>query len=84
MRVSILCKAENIIEVRESAKQVTNADVLVIPVSPNGKEPETHWFCSLSMDDNGYEKLLLLKKHTIMEPSSPKEFLIKCGLKVIK
>jgi len=57
---------------------------LSIPLSETGKQPATHWFCFCNVDDAGYQKLLSVQEHSIIEQSSPKEFLAKWNLQIIK
>jgi hypothetical protein len=83
-RICILSTDSNVAEAREIAKAITNAKVLTVPASENGKEPATHWFCCLSTTEDGQQRLLGLQKKSIMEESSPKSFLAKWKLKIIK
>lgn len=57
---------------------------LSIPLSETGKLPATHWFCFVNVDDDGYQKLLSVQQHSIIEQSGPKEFLTKWNLQIIK
>ena len=57
---------------------------LSIPVSETGELPATHWFCFMNVTEAGYEKVKSVQEHSIIEESSPKEFLTKNGLKIIK
>jgi hypothetical protein len=57
---------------------------LSIPVSKTGELPVTHWFCFLNVDQKGYEQLLSIQEHSVIEEGSPKEFLSKWNLKIIK
>lgn len=57
---------------------------LRIPVSETGQLPATHWFCYLSTDQDGYDKLVSNAKYSTIEVSGPKEFLVKCGLMIIR
>lgn len=57
---------------------------LSIPVSETGKLPATHWFCFMNVSDEGYKKLIEIQEHSIYEESSPKEFLEKWNLQIIK
>jgi hypothetical protein len=83
-RICILSTDSNVAEAREIAKAITNAKVLAVPASETGKEPATHWFCCLSTTEDGQQRLLGLQKNSIMEESSPKSFLAKWKLKIIK
>lgn len=57
---------------------------LSIPVSETGELPASHWFCFLNVDKVGYDKLLSVQEHSVIEEGSPKEFLSKWNLKIIK
>ncbi len=57
---------------------------LRIPLSSDGKEPVTHWFCTLKVTEDGYSQIMNLKKFSIIEVMGPKEFLQKWNLKIIK
>lgn len=57
---------------------------LSIPVSPTGELPATHWFCFMNVDQVGYEKVLSVQEHSVIEEGAPKEFLSKWNLKIIK
>ena len=57
---------------------------LSIPVSETGELPATHWFCFMNVSDEGYAKLLSVQEHSIIEEGSPKEFLAKWNLQIIK
>jgi hypothetical protein len=56
---------------------------LSIPVSPTGELPATHWFCSTNVSDADYQNILDNQKWTIMEESTPSQFLEKHNLKII-
>ena len=57
---------------------------LSIPLSETGELPATHWFCFLNTDEAGYARILSVQQHSIIEESSPREFLLSKGLKMIK
>lgn len=57
---------------------------LSIPVSETGELPATHWFCFMNVTDAGYAKVKSVQEHSIIEESSPKEFLAKWNLQIIK
>jgi hypothetical protein len=84
MRLNILCPDHLVSESREIAKQITKELVLKIPTSPTGKMPVTHWFCNLETNDEGFDKIMGLKKNSVIEPGGPKQFLDKWGLKIIR
>lgn len=83
-RLNILCDDSKVADSRELSKKELGRDVLTVPVSANGENPATHWFCSLSVNEAGYEKIMSLQKNSEIEEGSPKEFLRARGLKVIR
>lgn len=84
MRICISCEDVNVESVRNAALTITKFDGLKIPLSETGEEPATHWFCYLNVTPEGYEKILARQDKSIIEESSPKEFLNKWNLKIIK
>lgn len=85
MRVTILCEDRWIDEVREKAKLISGSHFsLKTPVSQTGQNPATHWMCVCEMTDQGYQKLIELKQHSIVSRSSPKLLLEELDLKIIK
>lgn len=56
---------------------------LKIPLSPTGALPATHWFCSIKVNEDTYQKMLAAQEHSIIEEAVPSEFLEKHGLKRI-
>lgn len=83
-RLNILCEDSKISDARNNAKAVAGEEVLTVPLSKSGKLPATHWFCSLNVTDEGYEKIVGAQQHSIIEEGSPKDFLKKWNLHVIK
>lgn len=70
---------------RENAKSLFYEKLtLKIPVSATGKEPATHWICSMEVTEEGYQKLSDLIKHSIMARCSAKVLLDELSLKIIK
>jgi len=57
---------------------------LRIPCSESGSLPATHWFCFMNVTEEGYRKVLSVQEHSAIEESSPKEFLKKWNLQIIK
>jgi hypothetical protein len=57
---------------------------LSIPLSETGELPATHWFCFMNVSEAGYAKVKSAQEHSIIEESSPKEFLAKWNLQIIK
>jgi hypothetical protein len=57
---------------------------LSIPLSETGELPATHWFCFMNVSQTGYDKVKSVQEHSIIEESSPKEFLAKWNLQIIK
>jgi hypothetical protein len=85
MRFSIVCPDEHIEEVREVAKSfITSHITLTTPLSSTGFPPQTHWFCTCDLSDEGIKKIHSLKKHTSIYSGSPKSVLEEIGLKIIK
>jgi hypothetical protein len=68
----------------QAYKETLPKEHLSIPVSETGQLPATHWFCFINVDQVGYEKLLSVQEHSIIEENGPKEFLSKWNLKIIK
>ena len=84
-KVCILCPIDNIDEVRQTASKIFNYDTLKIEVSPNGQQPATYYYCYLQTTEAGLNQLLALQKYTIIEEViSPKDFLAKYNLQIIK
>lgn len=83
-RLNILCEDSKVADSRKFSKRELGHDVLTVPVSAKGEEPATHWFCSLTVNDLGYEKIMSLQKNSEIEEGSPREFLRARGLKLIK
>jgi hypothetical protein len=83
-KLSILCEDSVVEQARERAKSFMGVDVLKIPLSKDGKEPATHWFCFLNTTEEGYAKFMEMQKYTIIEENGPKDFLKKYKLKIIK
>ena len=83
-RLNILCEDSKVTVAREKAKAIMNEDVLIVPLSKKGKAPATHWFCSLNVTEDGCEKIMAIQEHSVIEEGSPKEFLKKWGLEIIK
>lgn len=81
MNLCILCEVSKIDLVR---KKMRIKDILLVKLSENGKDPATHYFCSLSSEPRRIESLMNQKEYTIMEISETKEFLQKWNLKIIK
>jgi hypothetical protein len=83
-KLSILCEDSVVEQARERAKTFMGVDVLKIPLSRDGKEPATHWFCFLNTTEEGYAKFMEMQKYTIIEERGPKDFLSKYKLKIIR
>jgi hypothetical protein len=83
-RLNILCEADKITEARAKAKEIMSGDVLTVGLSKSGKAPATHWFCSLNVNEEGYQKIMGIQGHCIIEEGSPKDFLKKWELQTIK
>ena len=81
MRVNILCEEAKLVQVREKMK---NDKILTIPCSENGTLPATHYYCCIATTEKEAHKMMEKVEITTMEISSPKEFLSKWNLKIIK
>jgi hypothetical protein len=81
MRINILCEDSKVELAREKSN---NKNILKIPLSETGNKPATHWFCCMAVTQEKADKLMAGKEFTEMEISSPKEFLEKWNLKIIK
>ena len=57
---------------------------LGIPLSETGEFPATHWFCFMSTNQENYDRIVNNALYSTIEESSPKEFLEKCNLKIIR
>ena len=74
----------NIHPIIKKIKENITPDYLSVPLSESGERPATHWFCFMNVDDEGYNKITNNSKYSTIEESSPKEFLEKWNLKIIK
>jgi hypothetical protein len=82
MRICILTEDSKVEQVREG--WITK-DVLKVPVSPTGQNPATHWFCSMAGEESKMMEIYNKRNLSIMELDiSPREFLNKWNLKIIK
>jgi len=84
MKVCILCEEQYIDSAREQAKLIVKPNSLKIPVSETGELPATHYFCFMSVNQDGWNKLMSVQKYSIIEESDKDEFLNKYNLKIIK
>ena len=81
MRINILCEDS---KVEQARAKFENKNILKIPLSENGQNPATHWYCVMAVTQEKADHLLAKKELTEMEISSPKEFLEKWNLKIIR
>jgi hypothetical protein len=85
MKLTILIEDQYVSEAREKAETIFKGiSTLKVPVSSTGKEPATHWICSLDVSEEGYNQLVNLKKHSIMSKCSASVLLEEMELKIIK
>ncbi|MEI8270348.1 MAG: hypothetical protein WCG45_03180 [bacterium] len=87
MYINVLCPDKDIIEAREKAKDIayfSNHTSLTIPVSEEGNLPVTHWYCTFDVSQELYEEIKAAAYLSIVEIGSPKEFLNKHNLRIIK
>lgn len=68
----------------ERIKELVPKTHLNIPCSSTGDLPATHWFCFISTDQATYERLVGNSLYSTIEEASPKEFLERWNLKVIR
>ena len=71
-------------KIKENMGIPEKVEHLSIPLSPNGEMPATHWFCFVNVTEEGYTRLKSVQEHTTIEESSPKEFLAKWNLQIIR
>jgi len=57
---------------------------LGVPLSETGSSPATHWFCFMNCTDEAYDKFVSIQEHSIIEDSSPKDFLTKYNLQRVR
>lgn len=85
MRVSILCPDEYIEEVRSTARELISSHIaLTTPLSHTGDLPQTHWFCTCYLTDQGIKKFHELKKYTTIYTGNPKVILKELELRIVK
>lgn len=88
MRICILASDNIVDQVRKKAVEVTNLSenlILRIPVSSNGENPPTHWFCNFKVSQEMHDKLVEVKELSEMEVRNDwKKFLEEHDLKIIK
>lgn len=82
--ICILCEHAKVNQVNSLLKSITGSEILKTPLSEKGENPVTHWFTYLKTNDIGFDKLILLQEHCIVEESNLKEFLKKHKLQVVK
>lgn len=80
----ILCENSKLAQANALAKTITGSEILKTPLSAKGKAPATHWFTYLKTSDEGFEQLLGLQVHCIVEESNLKEFLKKQKLEIVE
>lgn len=81
MRVCILCEESKVELVREKTGK---KNILSIGCSETGELPATHRFCCIATEESRAQELLNSAEITTMEIGSPKEFLEKWNLKIIR
>lgn len=82
--ICILCENSKLAQANALAKTITGSEILKTPLSEKGKAPATHWFTYLKTTHEGFEQLLGLQVHCIVEESNLKGFLSKHKLEVVK
>jgi hypothetical protein len=87
MHINILCPDKDIVEARKKAKEIpyfSNHQSLTIPLSKEGELPITHWFCTFDVSSELCEEIKAAADLSTVELGSPREFLNKYNLKMIK
>lgn len=75
MKLCILCEDSKVDIVRKKAETIMGKNTMKIKLSPNGLEPQTHWFCVATVTQEGYDKIQSMVEHSTIEVSGPNEFL---------
>lgn len=83
MRLCILCEDTHVENVRKRCTPFIK-DSMKIGVSENGQDPITHWFCFMNVSEDIYDRIIGMKKYSIMESIPPSEFLKKWNMKIVK
>jgi hypothetical protein len=81
MRINILCEDS---KVEQARTNFGDKNILTIPLSESGQKPATHWYCVMVVTQEKADELMAKKQLTEMEISSPKDFLQKWNLRIIK
>jgi hypothetical protein len=88
IQICISAKAEDVEAVRQSARTLSVfkevKDILIIPLSPTGKLPITHYFCAFNYYEKIYNELMNIQKLSDVEIGSPRQFLKIRKLRVVK
>jgi len=85
MKLTIIIEEQYVESAREKAKEIfKDIPVLKIPASATGRNPATHWVCSLDVSEEGYQRLTALQEHSRMEKCSAAVLLNEMNLKLIK
>lgn len=72
------------VKIPESMMPKNTVTHLATPCSSTGQLPTTHWFCFISCDKSTYERIVDNSIYSTIEEASPKEFLERWNLKVIR
>ena len=87
-KLCILVTNENVDIVRERARanihELSKHPLLSYPMSPNGDEPITHWFCAFNANEEMKNRILALQDLSIMEMADPKAFLAIHNLQLVR
>jgi hypothetical protein len=85
MRFSIVCPDEHIQQAREEGKSLISSHVvLTTPLSKTGEMPQTHWFCTCYLTEEGFRKFKDLQKNTSIYQGPPSKVLKDLDLKIIR
>lgn len=85
--ICIMCESSIVNDVRNMVKTRTR-NIMTIGLSESGSEPATHWFCKLSVNDEGYDTIMeyaskFKSSKGSIEEIGEDEFLKKYNLKRI-
>lgn len=84
MRVTIVTPDGKVEEARNEARDKFPGAALRTPLSATGKLPATHWMCVMYTDQQGYDTLLGMRKHSVIANTAPGIVLEEMGLKKIE
>lgn len=87
MRICILAPLEHVEAVRTKAREIlpeiSDHPLLNIPVSADGKEPATHYFCHFLVSREIADRILAAQNLADIAIASPSKFLAGKNLKIV-